>query len=496
MSRSWCSDTPVDSDEDYPDSIHPPPGRYPSNPPASSQRDVHWVIFSGDPDENVAEFIRRVQQASFLQDDSSNKDQKIAEYAMGCLTDEALIWACQLDEDIQQSWTRLRRELVSRFAPDRNRGASTARSSRSSRPSRSTTSESIVNREGMIELVDYEDGRVAGKLSIGPGDTAICTTVPKDEMRVEIPVSPTDTFEMKELWHLSHPVTPGYSSPNDQSDDPSFDDTDDEHPTPPPLAPTIQPTSNYDLRNRGNNNSNQVARRTPFASPGNNRIPMFNGRTSSSFHIWPPPPRHPFFGVALATGNSPGSVGVPPTPRWGYGPPSAQPNSPTMKWVFQHCGSSRIGDQIYKRRSDVLHWPEAAGSARVWKVSAVTDGIEELKIFWMENDLSLSELGVYREGYDNIVLYRLKDDILKSQGSGTTPAASPRRLRMIFRPADSPGLSSLQSGRSFSSSPSVSQYSAGNSESYGGRRRTVGSSMPGVMVMFASMLYGGRQGPR
>ncbi|KAG8902699.1 hypothetical protein FRB99_004221 [Tulasnella sp. 403] len=491
MSRSWRSDTPVDSDEDYPDSARPlpaaPPGHYPSNPPASSQRDVHWATFSGDPDENVAEFIRRVQQASFLQDDSSNKDQKIAEYAMGCLTDEALIWACQLDEDIQQSWTRLRRELVSRFAqaPDQSRGASTPRSPRSSRPSRS--SESPVSREGIIELVDYEDGRVVGKLSIGPGDTATCTTIPKDEMRVEVPISPTDTFEIKELWHLSHPVSFGlYSGYNQNGNDDNSS-----------RRRRLESRLNNNPPSDSESNSNQEAARMSPPS-------MFNGHDSSSFNIWPAPPRYPFLGVALATGGIPGSMttyrGLPDFP-------SARPNPPTMKWALKHCGSSelrllylifdthfdvegRIGDQIYKRRSDVLNWPEAAGSARVWKISAVTDGIEELTIFWMENDLSLSELGVYREGNGNIVLHRLKDDALNPQGSGS------RRLRMIFRPADSPGLSSLQSGRSFSSSPSVSQYSAGNSESYGGRRRTVGSSMPGVMDMFASMLYGGRQGPR
>ncbi|KAG8892935.1 hypothetical protein FRB99_002341, partial [Tulasnella sp. 403] len=402
VSSSMRSDKTAVLDDEYPDSARQlpttPPGHDSYRPPSSLRSDVCGVTFSGDPDENVAEFIRRVQQAPLVQADSSNKDQKIAEYAMGCLTDEALIWACELEEDIQQSWTQLRRELVRRFAPDQSRGPSTAGSPRSSRSSRPTAPEPPVGREGIIELVDYEDGRVVGKLSIGPGDTAVCTTLPKDEMRIEIPASPTDTFEIKELWHLSHPITLELSN---QSDD-NYENTElDELPLGPASMSAVDST-----RNRASNNStpDQLIRRAP---PGTGNRPLIlNGRIASSFHIWPAPPHHPFLGVALVTSNRAGS-NVPSSRLLG-GPPAAQPTA--TKWVFKHCASSeprlpyivldthseikgRIGDRIYRRRSDVLRSPGATGSARIWKISTDEDGIEELSIFWMENDLSLSELG-------------------------------------------------------------------------------------------------------
>ncbi|KAG9029574.1 hypothetical protein FRB95_005203 [Tulasnella sp. JGI-2019a] len=73
-------------------------------------------IFSGKSDEQVAPFIRRIQEISFAQGRQRDNDWQ-ADYAATCLDGDALRWYSELNDETRNSWNELRRALLQRFPP-------------------------------------------------------------------------------------------------------------------------------------------------------------------------------------------------------------------------------------------------------------------------------------------------------------------------------------------------------------------------------------------
>lgn len=79
-------------------------------------------VFSGNPGEDVTEFVRNLQKAAFtrgLRPDS----EWIAHYTSILLGGDALIWWSALEADLLNDWPRLREALLGRFAATRTRAA-------------------------------------------------------------------------------------------------------------------------------------------------------------------------------------------------------------------------------------------------------------------------------------------------------------------------------------------------------------------------------------
>ncbi|KAG8991973.1 hypothetical protein FRB94_012114 [Tulasnella sp. JGI-2019a] len=75
---------------------------------------AEWLSFSGGPSENVLLFAQAVHRFAFAH--SRQKDGVwIADYAYGCLSDQALDWFEDLDPNIRQDWSSLRPAMITKF---------------------------------------------------------------------------------------------------------------------------------------------------------------------------------------------------------------------------------------------------------------------------------------------------------------------------------------------------------------------------------------------
>ncbi|KAG8907529.1 hypothetical protein FRC00_011754 [Tulasnella sp. 408] len=75
-----------------------------------------WPTFSGNPNESVAELIQSIYRHAFEQDRSTD-DRWIGTYVGTCLSGEAMLWYCNLDDKTRHNWNKLRKALVTRFGP-------------------------------------------------------------------------------------------------------------------------------------------------------------------------------------------------------------------------------------------------------------------------------------------------------------------------------------------------------------------------------------------
>ncbi|KAG8978854.1 hypothetical protein FRB93_010596 [Tulasnella sp. JGI-2019a] len=87
-----------------------------SNRPSRSIAPVEWLSFSGHPSENVRRFVRGVHRFGFSHG-RHNDSVWMADYAYGCLDDEALEWFDHLDAEVRRDWSRLRPAIMETFLP-------------------------------------------------------------------------------------------------------------------------------------------------------------------------------------------------------------------------------------------------------------------------------------------------------------------------------------------------------------------------------------------
>lgn len=78
-------------------------------PPAASS--IPWISFGGAPNESSTAFVQSLQRVGFQQR-RGRDDGWMAEYAAACFEGAALIWYTDLDEEVQESWKKLRTKLL------------------------------------------------------------------------------------------------------------------------------------------------------------------------------------------------------------------------------------------------------------------------------------------------------------------------------------------------------------------------------------------------
>ncbi|KAG8895505.1 hypothetical protein FRB99_000507 [Tulasnella sp. 403] len=381
----------VDSDVDQ-ETVSDHQGRsHHSHPPV---HDIQWRSFSGLQNENVTAFVQHVHQTAFMYE-RTRDGEWTAQYAIACLTGSALLWACELDARVQRNWSRLRAELLRRYTrpdPPADAGQSEplATPTQQGGPNIAPPLELNIFRDhqntrarrGCIEVIDDQDGRIIGYLSATDGGTISPTR--NGATIVEIPNSPAyeDPFHMLiiERYTQGEPLRREWP----QRDFPY-------------LGVMIEPLDLVALAARS-----RAGQLTPMQCQlllQQQQTLAYNG--------------HPL------------------------GPPNSPLNT---KWVFKDCARSRPGDRIYKRRSNAFGEGNATASAEIWKVFRLLGGSEELRVFWTENDLATSELGVYySQGV--LVLHKISNPAPGSnqlmlqqrqmQGLvGTLPES--RRVRLVF----------------------------------------------------------------
>ncbi|KAG9040643.1 hypothetical protein FS837_000367 [Tulasnella sp. UAMH 9824] len=78
--------------------------------------DDRFVSFRGQDGNEAEEFIQAVRRAAF----NANKDRDdewMARFASTCMSGKALRWYESLDDDVQDSWKRLRKAILARYPP-------------------------------------------------------------------------------------------------------------------------------------------------------------------------------------------------------------------------------------------------------------------------------------------------------------------------------------------------------------------------------------------
>lgn len=75
---------------------------------------VPWITFGGLPTESSSAFVQSVQRVGFQQG-KGRDDGWMAEYAATCFEGDALTWYSELDDEIQDSWKKLRANVLRKY---------------------------------------------------------------------------------------------------------------------------------------------------------------------------------------------------------------------------------------------------------------------------------------------------------------------------------------------------------------------------------------------
>ncbi|KAG9043689.1 hypothetical protein FS837_009240 [Tulasnella sp. UAMH 9824] len=67
------------------------------------------------PYEKATEFIQNLNRGAFAQGKSKD-DERLGQYAVGCLSDDALMWYYGLAEEVQNSWRMMCLALLKEFS--------------------------------------------------------------------------------------------------------------------------------------------------------------------------------------------------------------------------------------------------------------------------------------------------------------------------------------------------------------------------------------------
>ncbi|KAG8946545.1 hypothetical protein FRC04_011603 [Tulasnella sp. 424] len=78
--------------------------------------DDRYVSFRGQDGNEAEEFIQAVRRAAFDADKDCD-DRWMARFASTCMSGKALRWYESLDDDVQESWKRLRKAILVRYPP-------------------------------------------------------------------------------------------------------------------------------------------------------------------------------------------------------------------------------------------------------------------------------------------------------------------------------------------------------------------------------------------
>ncbi|KAG8900369.1 hypothetical protein FRC00_013221 [Tulasnella sp. 408] len=75
-----------------------------------------WITFGGLPTESSSAFVQSVQRIGFQQG-MSKDDVWMAEYAATCFEGPALVWYAALDDEVRESWKKLRVSILVNYLP-------------------------------------------------------------------------------------------------------------------------------------------------------------------------------------------------------------------------------------------------------------------------------------------------------------------------------------------------------------------------------------------
>lgn len=78
--------------------------------------DDRFVSFRGQDGSEAEEFIQAVRRAAFNAT-KDRDDEWMARFASTCMSGKALRWYESLDDDVQDSWKRLRKAILARYPP-------------------------------------------------------------------------------------------------------------------------------------------------------------------------------------------------------------------------------------------------------------------------------------------------------------------------------------------------------------------------------------------
>lgn len=86
---------------------------------------IAWITFSGLPGESPTKFVQSVQRIGFSQG-KVRDDGWLAGFVTTCFEGDALCWYSDLDAEIQESWEKLKIELLRRYGSSAGRLPSTS----------------------------------------------------------------------------------------------------------------------------------------------------------------------------------------------------------------------------------------------------------------------------------------------------------------------------------------------------------------------------------
>lgn len=341
---------------------------------------VPWVTFGGSLDESSGAFVQCVQRIGFQQGRSKD-DEWLAEYAATCFEGDAIVWYAELEDEVRESWKKLRAALLRKYPPTAGGrtpspwpNAPDAGSVTPVTPSAGSLSANPNKPQplvGRIVVVGHNT-TIHGSLSLTPDSGIDLTTDQGKALSVSfLPGGASDVLHLdmlnapnRVLSHLGVALL--------------VPQHDDQNTVPNVLSGTS----------------------TSHGSIGKKRIDfLYNAPTAS------------------------GRCKVSPSITSG----ELQLRNPAKfaTWTLSACGESRKAP-LYRRRADTIV-SGARAAAAVWKYDT---NIEELRIVWLMDDDTECELGAYVHGgtSDQLHLHRISD-MGKTGGS-----IDEDRVRFIFHP--------------------------------------------------------------
>ncbi|KAG9025963.1 hypothetical protein FS837_004767 [Tulasnella sp. UAMH 9824] len=346
------------------------PAAAPDRPRSSLESDIApyaassipWIIFGGSQNESSTAFVQSIHRVGFQQG-RGRDDGWIAEYAATCFEGDALIWYTELDDEIQESWKKLRASLLRKYPHVAGVGAPPlfsipqhAINPPALRPiGLGAPSAGPSHPQGLIGrieiLADYTVLR--GYISFDPTSGIDITTDKGKALVISLPQ--TNSKDVLQLDMLSVPNR-------------AF------------------PYLGLALLSPQGNDPNVV----PNALPGVSSSQPYYGSPPTSYSGIPEP-------------SSSCKYAAPSNPN---GATVTVAKVPFATWRF--CASSKSKTPALSRRRSLVEAAGTRAAAAVWKYNRNT---EELTMYWLLDDDTECEVGGYmhKDTSDQLHVHRISD---------------------------------------------------------------------------------------
>ncbi|KAG9040063.1 hypothetical protein FS837_000862 [Tulasnella sp. UAMH 9824] len=381
-----------------------------------------WPTFSGNPDESVADLIQSIYRHAFEQDRSTD-DRWIGTYVGTCLSGDAMLWYCNLDDKTRHNWNKLRKALVTRFGPKPPMPVYPPLSG-------------LVQQPGPVADILQAERMRALQLAQQAAGTAQARERLPNELRGRVEVFvPEQNLLLGFLAHSFQSTGTTISIAGNKLSSVLVSFVPDQDGNPVQLrVEGANPDVFYPYIGLALNDSLLPAQGQPLSvpmamNPGGYPNPLYySGQQISSL---------------LQFGQSPVTIAQNAmqqqlTPQQ----PFARPQNAAHSWTMKPCTEINLDsvyqDERYRRAAKTTNLWEKA-SAAVWQYDT---GTRELGVAWMNDDGTEDQLAIYVQGpvsnAGNIrmILYRTQDNAGETPNLGQGPAFQNIPVKLFFAPED------------------------------------------------------------